>query len=596
MPSKNKYELIKQGSEYFTDRPVLVSKIKDKWQKMYWEEFEANIHRIAQGLIALGLNKSNSICILSNTRMEWTLIDLAIIACGAITVPIYHSSTPSECEHIINDSEAKMIFVENQEQLTKIEQIKNTIPHITQVIIIAESVTEKPSCTTLKELMESDNTNQSQELLNRISNLQSYDIASFIYTSGTTGLPKGTVLTHENIIAHVIGTIQVLPPLIGYDTIQFLPFAHVFARGVQYIFLHSGVTQWYAERFETLSDNLLEANPHFFVSVPRLFEKIYAKILSNVESSSSLKKRIFIWAVSIGHDVSQLIQHQKPLSLALTIQYKIAKTLVFNKIKARLGKKIQFVVSGGAPLSKSLVEFFHALDILILEGYGLTETTSATHINQMEHFKFGTVGLPIAGIEVKLADDDEILMRGKNIMLGYYKNEELSHQVIDSQGWFSTGDIGHIDSDGFLTIIDRKKEIIITSAGKNIPPQKIENLLKNSPFINEVMIYGNKRNFLSALIIIEDDMTSKWAKDHNIPFQDYTELTRKTQVIQLIDHEIEKINQTLAQYETIKKFAILDRELSQDHGELTPTLKLKRKKIIENHQKLLDQFYGDRFN
>ncbi|HEO64996.1 MAG TPA: long-chain fatty acid--CoA ligase, partial [Spirochaetes bacterium] len=449
---------------------------------------------------------------------------------------------------------------------------------------------------TLEELIELGSNKHEKELVKRISDLQPSDIATFVYTSGTTGVPKGTVLTHESFLAGVYGSTKSLPSLEGLETINFLPLCHVLGRENSFIHMYSGTVQWYAESFEKLGENIREAKPHFFSAVPRVFEKAFNKISDKVENKGPRAVRLFNWSIQVGREVSQHLQNKERIPFNLKWKYLIAKRLVFNKIHKGFGGRLEFVVSGGAPLSRKLSELFHAVGILILEGYGLTETCSATHVNQRDNFRFGTVGLPIDGIEAKLADDNEILVRGKSIMLGYYKNEKLTKEALSPEGWYHTEDIGEIDSEGFLKIVDRKKDLIVTSGGKNVAPQYIENLLKSSPYISECLVYGDKRNFLSALIVPDEERTRAWARKNNIAHKTFTALIRKKEIIQFIEKEIEDIGQDIASYQRVKKFALLDKEFTEAAGEITPSLKLKRSVIIKKHQKLLDQFYENRYN
>ena len=596
MDYKNLYELVERGAERFNNKSAFVMKKENKWQTFNWIEVKELVKLIAKSLIKLGVNKSNTVCILSNTRVEWILIDLAIVSIGGVTVPIYQSNTPSQCEYIINDSEAKIVFVEDKNQLEKVLEIKPHTPHLTKIINISTDDSENNYILSFKKLIESGEDIDDDIFIKRNKDIQLTDIATIIYTSGTTGIPKGAVITHENMFAQIIGATNVLPSLEGMSTLCFLPLAHVFARACQYIFIYSGTTQWFAESLEKVPENLKEAKPHLFIAVPRIFEKSYNKIISTIQGKGKLTINLFNWAVNIGKTVTKNIKDKDKIGISLKLKYKIANTLVFNKIKKVFGGKLVFVVSGGAPLSTTISEFFHSIGILILEGYGLSETTSATHVNQFNNFKLGTVGLPIDGIKTKLAEDGEVLVRGKSIMLGYYKNEKLTSEMIDQMGWFHTGDIGEIDSEGFLKIVDRKKDIIVTSGGKKISPQYIESCIKNSKYINEVMVYGDRRNFLSALIVINFETVSEWAKGKNIIFKNIKDLSRKNEVFQLIEKEIEKINSNLAHFETIKKFTLLEKEFTLEGGEMTPTQKLKRTNIIKNYQKLLDQFYEDRFN
>lgn len=603
MQIKNLYQLLEHGIKYYSHLTAVVSKENGIWTKKSWSETKKIVDQIGNGLLALGLKKSNTVCILSQTRLEWSMIDLAILSTGGVTVPIYHSNTDDQCAFIINDSESRFIFVEDIYQLQKVLGVIDKMPNLTKII----SITNLPN-----EMVQMDN--QSLQILSlvhvietgigypdddfqkRCSDTEITDIASIVYTSGTTGQPKGAMITHENFLTSIHGSTLSLPNIIGYTTINFLPLAHIFARSNQFVHFFNGVTQWYAQNLTTLSEDLKDSKPNFFCGVPRVFEKVYNKIIAKVNINGGLSKKIFFWALEIGHQVSILLRSRQLIPKSLQLKYNIAKVLVFNKILDQLGGRLKFVVSGGAPLSIEILEFFHAVGIIIIEGYGLTETTSATHCNRYKDLNFGTVGPPIEGVECKLADDGEVLIRGKNIMIGYYKNEELTKEALDMNRWYYTGDIGVIDERDCLKIVDRKKDLIVTSGGKKIAPQKLENLLKSSQYINEGMVYGDKKKFISALITGDQDQILKWAKDKNIPFKDYEELSYKQEVIQLFQQEIDIINNELASFESIKKFYLLPRDFSLEKDELTPSLKLKRPIIIKHFEKILDQFYEERYN
>ncbi len=597
MEINNLYDMIEYGIQRFgSSKAALMKKEQGEWQAINWLELKEIVNNIAKGLMALGMNKSNTACLLSNTRAEWTIIDLAIIAAGGITVPIYHSNTPSQCEFIINDSEAKMIFVEDQKQLKKILDIKPDIPNITRIITIKEAANDHDFVLGIDELIELGKNKEDLELEKRISSLQQSDIASFVYTSGTSGIPKGTVLTHQNFISSSYAVAKILPLRQDQDAICFLPLAHIFARSIQFVFLYVGLTQWYCESLDKISEYMMEARPQCFIGVPRFFEKVYQKIVTNARKGSKSKVAIFNWAIDVGQKASQRIQKKQSIPFLLKLQYKLADILVYSKIRSRLGGRFEFAVSGGAALNRNIAEFYHAVGLTILEGYGLTETTAASHVNQFDNFKFGTVGQCVEGVEAKLGSDGEILVRGNTVMLGYYKDEAGTKEALTHDRWFHTGDLGEIDSEGFLTIVDRKKDIIVLSNGKNIAPQYVENCLKTSDYISEAMVYGHKKKYLSALIVMNYEAVVNWAKENEVQYKGYEELARNKAVYRLISQEVKSVNKQVDGSQAVKKFSVLEREFTQESGELTPSLKMRRNKITENYQKILDQFYADRFN
>ena len=418
-------------------------------------------------------------------------------------------------------------------------------------------------------------------------------LATIVYTSGTTGQPKGVAISHGNLSSEIDALRKVFyfPP--DQESLLFLPLAHILARGVQFFQLCTGFVQAYAESIDKLLDNLKEIRPHFMACVPRIFEKIHMKILSDVQTSNPLKKNLFHWALSVGTQVSRAKAQNRPISMILKAQYEMAKRLVFSKLHKKLGGRIWVFISGGAPLAEEVAEFFHAADILILEGYGLTETTAAINCNRPDHFRFGTVGAPMANIEEKIADDGEILVRGGHVFSGYYRNKEATAEAFTSDGFFKTGDIGEFDADGFLKITDRKKDLIVTAAGKNVAPQHVENILKNDSLISQVMVHGDRRKFLSALITLNPDEIKKLATQLKIPDSEYSSLTQHPKIYETVRKRVEEKNKQLPSYETIKRFAILDKDFTVEGGELTPTLKVKRKLLTDRYRRILDSFYKE---
>jgi len=418
------------------------------------------------------------------------------------------------------------------------------------------------------------------------------DVASIIYTSGTTGIPKGVILTHDNFTSN-IKTLAFLVEFTHKDMVlSFLPLSHVLERMCTFAFLYKGCSIAYAESVETVADNLMEVQPHIMVSVPRLFEKIYAVVMDNVLESPALKRKIFFWAVKTGKEYGKRKLQKQSIPGLLRLKRNLADKLVFSKIIEKTGGRVRFFVSGGAPLPKEIADFFYALGLVVLEGYGLTETSPVIAVNTFENMKFGTVGHPIPGIDVKIAEDGEILTKGPNVMKGYYKKEAETKEAFEG-GWFHTGDIGHLDEDGFLVITDRKKDIIITSGGKNVAPQQIENLIKRSPYISNVVVTGSTRKFISALIVPDFGKLEEYARLLNITYKNKIELVKNKEIVSFILAEINKCTPNLAPYEKVKKIILLYREFEEDKGELTPTLKVKRKIVEEKYRDLIDSMYED---
>ena len=574
-------------------RIALRSKIDNQWKGMTWKEFADFSRSLSEGLLSLGLKKGDKVAIISSTRKEWMLADVGIMGAGAIVVPIYQSNISKECDYIINNSESKFVFAENQEQLDKLIEAKDNLKKVSKVILF-DGESEDDWVISIAELIELGkqfNEKKPDQYEKTIDKITENDLLTIIYTSGTTGPPKGVMLTHKNGITEtgMIDKLQLMDE--NDEQLMFLPLAHSFARLIAHSSFSCGYITAFAESIEKVVDNLGEVKPTFMVSVPRIFEKVYTKVKSGAEQSGGLKKSIFNWSMKVGYEVSNNKQGNKSNNPITDFKFKIANKLVFSKLKQKFGGRIRFFVSGGAPLAKEIAEFFHAADLLILEGYGLTENFAAATVNRPHNFKFGSVGRPLPGEDVKIAEDGEILIKGENVMKGYYANEGATSEVMNDEGWFMTGDIGTIDKDGFVFITDRKKDLIVTAGGKNVAPQNIENIVKTSQFISQVMVYGDKRKYLSALITLDEENMAEFAKTNNISYDNIKELSQHPRVYDLIQQEIDNKNSEFASYETIKKFKILEQDLSIEDGDLTPTLKVKRKIVTKKYWDLLDSMY-----
>lgn len=565
------------------------------WQSLTWFEVKERVQNIAGGLRRLGLTDGDRVCIFSKTCYEWTLADLGIMAALGISVPIYESNTAEQAKFVIEDSGAKVIFVENAQQLEMITSIHKNLPYLKQIIIFKNYPSSKKieGIYTLDELMLlglGDGLTIYQEAIQK---LVPHFEATIVYTSGTTGNPKGALLTQKNILAELEAFAKIFSFPTYFESLLFLPLAHIIARVVQYFQISRGFIQCYAEGVDKLLENIAIVRPHFMASVPRIFEKIYARTMQSVSESSSIKKKIFAWATSVGLRVAKLHAEKKPISLSLMLQNAIAHRLIFKKLHDKLGGRIAFIISGGAPLSPEIAHFFCAFGFKILEGYGLTETTAAIALNSENSFKIGAVGKPVSGAEIKIAQDGEILVRGGMVFKGYYKNDKATREAFADGGWFQTGDIGVIDADGFLKITDRKKDIIVTAGGKNIAPQNIENLIKEDPYFSQVVVHGDRRKFLSALITLNREEILKFAQENKISYSSYNELVTNKKIYEFIRKRLDEKNARLAQYETIKKFAILPEDFTIENGTLTPTLKVRRKMIAQKFQNILDSFYRE---
>ena len=558
------------------------------------DDFGTRVRRLALGLKDLGFAKGDKLVILSENRPEWTVTDFAGICQGGITVPIYTTLVPEQVKYIINDSDAKIVVVSDESQWAKIEAVKADLPEVKHFITLlpkapAPGVLTFDAVLARGKALEAARPGLFGELAAAI---RPGDVASIIYTSGTTGVPKGVILTHANFVSNIT-TVSTIIIFTAADTVlSFLPLSHILERMVTFTYIYKGCTIAYAESVEAVAQNLIEVRPHIMVSVPRVFEKIYAKVMDNVLKSSGLKRKIFFWGVKVGKAAGEKRLAKQPIKGILKFKHNLAHKLVFSKVIAKTGGRVRFFVSGGAPLSKDIAEFFYALGLVVLEGYGLTETSPAISINTFENLKFGSVGKPIPGVEVKIAPDGEILTRGPNVMKGYYKKLAETLEVFDGD-WLKTGDIGVIDGEGFLTITDRKKDLIVTAGGKNIAPQPIENILKINPYIANAVVIGDKRRFVSALIVPNYEKLEEYANFNKIPFADRAELVKSETIINFLRSEIDRATPNLASYERIKKIAVLDRDFEIAREEMTPSLKIRRNIVQQKYGTVIDALYKE---
>lgn len=553
-----------------------------------YTELDASVAAFSKGLNALGVEKNDRVALLSENRPEWAITDFGSLKVGAVTVPMFSTLTAAQVGYILKDSGAKIICVSTETQLEKVSAIRDEVPTLEQIIIFDTIEDETPEGViqfqAVCELAGAATDSAASE----------DDIATIIYTSGTTGNPKGVMLTHANFISNVEACKSLIDVSETDVLLSFLPLSHVFERlGGHYVPLFSGAKIAYAESTFTVAQNMKEVAPTVMLSVPRLYETMHERILRAVQEGSSLKQKIFHWGVSVGSAVSSAIQQGKNPSAILQLQQNIADKLVFAKLKAATGGRLRFFVSGGAALPQSIAEFFHAAGILILEGYGLTETSPVISMNHPGKWKFGTVGAQVPGIEVQIAADGEILTRGPHVMKGYFNNDAATAEVIDADGWFHTGDIGIIDADGFVKITDRKKNIIVLSNGKNVAPQPIESELVRSPFISQVMVVGSERKNLAALIVPNFDALKAWASENGIETADLPAMLQTREVQQHIQSEIRSRLTDFADFEQVRRFTLLEKEFSQEADEMTPTLKLKRNVIIEKYGDAIGGMYPE---
>lgn len=563
------------------------------WKKYSTAEVNDIVNQVASGLLHLGISpndmsieRRDKVAIISKNRPEWLMLDLAVQKIGAVLVPIYPTISVNELQFILNDSQAKVIFVNDEDLLLKVKSIKDYVPSL-QHIFTLEHV---PNGTYWKDSLQPVNAEKLAAIEKISSTIKPSDLATIIYTSGTTGTPKGVMLSHNNIISNVVDSNCVFEEIevAGKRALSFLPLNHIFERMVSYIYIYNGVSVYYAESMETIGENLKEVKPLVFTTVPRLLEKVYERIMAKAATLTGIKKKLFNWALSLGlkYDIN------KKMGFGYNFQLALANKLVFSKWREALGANVRAIVTGSAACQVKLLKVFTAAKVPILEGYGLTETSPVISVNRMnlKNRMFGTVGTIIENVEVRIAEDGEILCKGPNVMMGYYKRPDLTDEVI-KDGWFHTGDIGVIVDNKFLKITDRKKEIFKTSGGKYVAPQPIENKMKESKWIEQMMVTGAEQKFTGALIVPSFNALREWCSEHDIQFNGNESVIKNEKVISLIKDTVERYNQNFNQVEQIKKFELLPREWSVEGGELTPTLKLKRKVILEKYRDAINRIY-----
>jgi len=586
-------ELLLHAVQSYPKPDFLLVKKDGRYAPISTSEFGTQVRHFSLGLQALGLAKGEKLVILSENRPEWTMTDFACLAAGAVTVPIYTTLMPEAVKYIVDDSDAAIVVFSNPLQWEKVAAVKADLTRVRHFITFAESA--PAGCLTFEEVVRRGAAiDQARPGLFEERALQAKpgDDASIIYTSGTTGIPKGVILTHANLVFNVDAAINALEFNVTDTVLSFLPLSHILERMVTFAYVRKGCTIAYAESVEAVAQNLVEVRPHIMVSVPRIFEKIYAKVMDTVLAGSGLKRRIFFWGVKVGRAAGRRQLEGRRIGFWLGLRRSLAHTLVYAKIIEKTGGRVRFFVSGGAPLSKDIAEFFYALGIVVMEGYGLTETSPVIAVNTFENLRFGTVGKPIPGIELKIAPDGEILTRGPHVMKGYYKKPEENREIF-AEGWLKTGDIGHLDGDGFLVITDRKKDLIVTAGGKNIAPQPIENTLKTNAYIQNAVVIGDRKHYIGALIVPNFEKLEEYAAFSKIPFASRAELVRNPQIVNFLKAEIDRATPNLASYERVKRIAVLDRDFEIGEGEITPSLKVRRSVIESKYRSVIEAMYKE---
>ena len=564
------------------------------WHSRTWAEVAADVEGIALGLVVAGVEKGDRVALYAANRMEWCLLDWANICIGALTVPLYASSTAAQVQYIVNHSEAAVLVVDSPAALGKLDLTSPGLSSVkTTVLLDSQDGPSEPgtaagvvSLERLKAMGGDYGREHPGAFRESVAALEPEDDLTIIYTSGTTGEPKGVLTTHGHYLFTIASSLAAMPVSETDVGLQFLPLAHSFGRLEHFVAVGRGYVCAFARSIETLSADLQAIAPTMLFSVPRVYENAHRRILNRVESGSSLKQGLFRWAVAVGKRYNDRARRGERCGPWLRLRHRLADALVLSKVRKGMGGRLRLALSGGAPLSEPIADFFQAMGVWIVEGYGLTETSTVTHVNRLDRYRVGTVGLPLDGVECRIADDGEILIRGANVMKGYFKDPAATREAIGEDGWFHTGDVGRIEDEGFLRITDRKKDLIVTSGGKNVAPQMIENHLRGEPLISQAMVWGDRTSHLVALITLDDNEVTRWAEKEGLQLE---RAASDPRVSSYLRQRIRERNKELAPFEAVRDFRILPGDFSIDTGELTPSMKLKRRIVVERYGKLLEE-------
>jgi long-chain acyl-CoA synthetase len=592
----------------YAEMAALRQKKLGLWQELSWRDYEKGVRSVAAALVELGVKPGEPVGLISENRVEWLMSDLGILAAGAVTCAMYTTSAVEQVGYILRHSETRILIVENEEQLDKALEVQKDYPALAKVIVVEDKGLKRfdhPSVMFWKDFIalgEKHAKEHALELERRQTALDPDDLAILVYTSGTTGPPKGVMLSHRNIVWACGSLGDVIETNHADEFLSFLPLCHIAERAIT-IFnqVVNGSVVNFAENLDTVRDNLAEVRPHVFFAVPRIWEKLYGAIELKMRDASWAKRKLYRWAIGIGREANKLRQQalregkdpDQALPAGLATSLALADQSVLRPLRVKLGlDRIRFAISGAAPISPEVINFFQSIGVALVEGYGQTESTAIISVNFPGRSLLGTVGAPVPGLELKLDEDGEILVRGPGVMLGYYKEPEATAATIDPEGWLHTGDVGELDQTGRIRITDRKKDLIITSGGKNIAPQYIESKLRTSAYVHDAVVIGERRKFVTSLIILDEDTLVEWAQRNRVQFGSYGDLAKSTEVLKLIEGEVERVNKTLTHVESIKRFKILERRLDRDEGELTPTLKVRRKAVEEKYKALIDAMYA----
>ncbi|HRH42609.1 MAG TPA: long-chain fatty acid--CoA ligase [Pyrinomonadaceae bacterium] len=587
-------ELFLQAAKKHPRKDTLNYKKDGKWQSISVTEVVTKAENIGLGLHSLEIKKGDRVAILAANSPNWTLTDAGCQLVGIIDVPIYTTLAPNSIEYIINDSGAKVFFLQDKATYDRIAEILPNCKTLEKIVFFDAQGISADIGISLSELekkgekLKAENPNLITDLTTAIDK---NDIATLIYTSGTTGEPKGVMLSHQNLISNLIDAGENFSFSEKDKALSVLPLSHVFERNGMYLYIFNGMAVYYAESIEKIVDNLQEIRPTVFVGVPRIFEKVYAKAKLKASQASKFKEKIFDWAIEVGKIYAKKIEHGENVSRFLAIKHNLADRIVFSKFRTVFGGNLRFCITGGAALSDNIFYIFNGANIKIMQGYGLTETSPVIASNNPINVRVGTVGKPIRNVEVRLAEDGEIEVTGPNIMLGYFNKPEATKDTFSADGWFKTGDIGRFDEDGFLKITDRKKELFKTSGGKYIAPAPIEQMIKGSQYVNQVVLVGNDRKFPAALIVPNFEPLESYAKQHKLNCKTLAEICQNSSIIKLLEEQVNELTPTLAKFEKVKKIALLENELTVEGGELTPTLKVKRRVVDEKYHEIIEKIY-----
>lgn len=594
MDYRNLVDLFFSQVEKLGDRIALRRKVAGKWEPITWKQWGGSVERVAAGLRALGVERGQRICILSQNRVEWTFADLGIMSNGAVTVGIYASNLPSEVAYVTGHSEAPYLFVENEEQLNKVIEVRSQLPDLKKIIVFdMPKGVEGPDIIGMDELISlgEENLEQGRAMARDMrENLKPEDMALIVYTSGTTGPPKGAMLSHHNLLWTATTAAKQMNLTHDDESLSFLPLAHLLEHYVFFSTLVIGGTINYAESIDKLSQNLGEVRPTIMIGVPRVYEKIYSRIQTMAESKGPFSAKVFRMANKTAREYAYKHSRHQRIGPVLKAKHAVSDALVYKKLRGIVGGRIKFLGSGGAPLAAEIAEFFYGAGLPIVEAYGMTETTAPATLTPLDNLKPGTVGTPLPGVDIKIAEDGEILVRGPNVFMGYFKNKQATDESL-IEGWMHTGDVGKFDEDGLLVITDRKKDLIITAGGKNIAPQNIENLVKTDSLFSQVVVIGDRRPYCVALITLNEEEVKRIAEEEGLSGKPYENLIESPAIMKRAEAAMAEKNKRLARYEQIKKFKILDHDFSQATGELTPTLKVKRKIVNQKFKDLIDEMY-----